>query len=199
MYAYLKGDLARKTPTCVILETGGIGYEVQISLFTYSKIEAMQSAQLYIQQIVREDSHTLYGFYDEAEKTLFNHLISVSGIGPNTGRLILSGMQPEEVQNAILSEDELSFKKVKGVGPKTAKRLIVELKDKLTRESLGATTTVSAQPQATSAVQEAMSALIALGFQKTQVRKALEKVHPTVGPDAETEQWVKLALKELSG
>ena len=198
MYSYLKGDLVRKTPTYVILETGGVGYEVQISLYTYSQIEAMQSAKLWIQQIVREDSHTLFGFYEEAEKTLFNHLISVSGIGPNTGRLILSGMPPADVQNAILSEDELSFKKVKGVGPKTAKRLIIELKDKLTRESIGATSSVSAQPQS-SAAQEAMSALVALGFQKNQVRKAMEKVRPAISAQAETEEWVKLALKELSG
>lgn len=198
MYSYLKGNLAHKTPTYVILETGGVGYEVQISLYTYGKIESMDSAKLWVQLIVREDSHTMFGFFEEAEKKLFNHLISVSGIGPNTGRLILSGMPPADVQGAILAEDELSFKKVKGVGPKTAKRLIIELKDKLTRESLGS---VSAIPVRTSnsSQQEALSALIALGFQKNQVQKAMVKVASSMPEHAETEDWVKFALKELSG
>ena len=174
MYAYLKGTLAHKSPTYVIIETGGVGYEVQISLYTYSQIESMDSVQLWIQQIVREDSHTLFGFYEESEKKLFNHLISVSGIGPNTGRLILSGMPPADVQNAILSEDELSFKKVKGVGPKTAKRLSIELKDKLTRESIGSVAAIPTR-ESNSSQQEALSALIALGFQKSQVQKAIMK------------------------
>ena len=198
MYAYLKGTLAHKTPTYVIIETGGVGYEVQISLYTYSKIESMESVKLWIQLIVREDSHTMFGFFEEDEKTLFNHLISVSGIGPNTGRLILSGMPAADVQNAILTEDELSFKKVKGVGPKTAKRLIIELKDKLTRESIGTTAAIPTR-QSNSSQLEALSALIALGFQKSQVQKAIMKVAPSVPETADTEDWVKLTLKELSG
>ena len=198
MYAYLKGRLAFKSPTNVILDVGGIGYEVQISLYTYGKIEPLEQVQLWVQLIVREDSHTMFGFFEQEEKELFNHLISVSGIGPNTGRLILSGMAPGDVQSAILTEDELSFKRVKGVGPKTAKRLIIELKDKLTKTPLDISATIPIS-QDNSSRQEALSALMALGFAKNQVQKAILKVSATLPENPDTEDWVKAALQELSG
>lgn len=197
MYAYLKGKLASKTPTSVIIDAGGVGYEVQISLYTYGHIESREEVLLWTQLVVREDSHTLFGFFEVAEKELFNHLISVSGIGPNTARLILSGMVPEEVRSSILAEDDLAFRRVKGVGPKTAKRLIIELKDKLVRESTEIHSSIPAQ-KGNSSRQEALSALIALGFQKSQVQKAIAKISASIPEDADTEAWIKAALKELS-
>ncbi len=197
MYAYVSGQITVKTPTLVVIETGGVGYELQISLFTYSKIEKAEKARLWTQLIVREDSHTLFGFFDIAERTLFNHLISVSGIGPNTARLILSGMTPQDVETAILSGDELSFKRVKGVGPKTAARLIVDLKDRLIRPAAGSTTIPSRMDN--TARSEALSALIALGYPAAQAQKALAGITAKMGEQADAEMWIKQALKQLAG
>jgi Holliday junction DNA helicase RuvA len=186
-----------KTPTMVVIESGGVGYELQISLYTFSKIERMDQARLWTQLIVREDSHTLFGFHDPEERVLFNHLITVSGIGPNTARLILSGMTPGDVESAILSEDELSFKRVKGVGPKTAKRLIIDLKDKLMRT--GAGTTTLPMPMGNTARSEALSALIALGYAPAQAQKAIAGLSTKLTDKDDTEGWIKAALQELAG
>lgn len=197
MFAYISGAITLKTPTMVVIEAAGIGYELQISLHTYGKIEQLKQGRLWTQLIVREDSHTLFGFYDPEERTLFNQLISVSGIGPNTARLILSGMTPQEVESAILSEDEVSFKRVKGVGPKTAKRLIIDLKDKLMRQGAGILTiTTKADNTARS---EALSALIALGYPPAQAQKAIAGLKTRMTETDDTESWVKAALHELAG
>jgi holliday junction DNA helicase RuvA len=198
MFAYLRGAFKHKTPTSVVIDAGGVGYEVHISLYTYGKMESMDSGLLWIQQIVREDKHTLFGFIDQDEKELFNYLISVSGIGPNTARLILSGMTPGSVKSAIISEDHVSFTRVKGVGPKTAKRLIVELKDKIEKISVGQEFGIPSNQSNTSR-QEALSALITLGFQKAQVLKAIAKAAQALDDDAETEEWIKTALQQLAG
>lgn len=197
MYAYISGQITLRTPTMVVIESAGVGYEIQISLYTYSKIEQAQEARLWTQLIVREDSHTLYGFFDTSERTLFNHLISVSGIGPNTARLILSGMTPADVESAILSEDELSFKRVKGVGPKTAKRLIVDLKDRVLKTAASGATFPAKQDNR--ARGEALSALIALGYSAAQAQKALSGIMGKLDDDADTETWIKLALQDLTG
>ena len=181
----------------VVIDVGGVGYEIQISLYTFSKIEKAEKARLWTQLIVREDSQTLYGFFEADERTLFNHLISVSGIGPNTARLILSGMTPGDVEAAILSEDEISFKRVKGVGPKTAKRLIVDLKDRIMKTG-GAITTLP-QHQGNTARSEALSALIALGYPAAQAQKALSGITAKLTENADTEMWIKTALLELAG
>jgi Holliday junction DNA helicase RuvA len=198
MFAYLKGAFTHKTPTSLIIETGGVGYEVHISLNTYAKVESMDKGMLWVQFIVREDSQTLYGFAEMPEKELFNHLISVSGIGPNTARLILSGMTPDAVNEAILNEDDLSFKRVKGVGPKTAKRLIVELKDKVERISLEGGGVIPTHSSNTTR-QEALSALVALGFQRAQIQKAMNKASGALDKEADTEAWIKASLQQLTG
>ena len=131
MYAYIEGKYVFKSPTTVYIDVGGVAYVIHISLNTYSRIESAESGRLYTHLHVKEDAHTLYGFADEEEKNLFVLLLSVSGIGPNTARIILSSMVPIEVRTAILTDNDLAFKKVKGVGPKTAKRLILDLKDKI--------------------------------------------------------------------
>lgn len=198
MYAYLTGAFVHKSPTSLVVDVNGIGYEVHITLYTYGKIESLTKGTLWIQQIVREDSQTLYGFVDKTEREVFNMLISVSGIGPNTARLILSGMTPGALQSAIIAEDDVSFKRVKGVGPKTAKRLIVELKDKLTKFDAGQEVSIPTNQSNTSR-QEALSALITLGFQRAQVLKAVEKASVSVKKDADTEEWIRISLQQLTG
>jgi Holliday junction DNA helicase RuvA len=197
MYAYISGEITVKSPTLIVIEAAGVGYELQISLFTWSKIEKLQKTRLWTQLIVREDSHTLFGFFDPDEKVLFNHLISVSGIGPNTARLVLSALTPSEVEAAILAEDELTFKRVKGVGPKTAKRLIIDLKDKMLKTGVAGTTIQA--PKGNTIRSEALSALIALGYPAAQAQKAISGISAKMEEGADTEMWIKRALLELSG
>jgi len=196
MITYLKGGITHKSPTYIIVEAGGIGYHVNISLHTYAQIEKLETIKILTHLHIKEDSHTLYGFAEAAERKLFVLLISVSGVGPSTAQLVLSSMSPEELQAAIIGEDVGTIKQVKGIGPKTAKRIILDLKDKIVKESVdlplsfsGANNTIR---------DEALSALVALGFSKIQAQKALKKAlaeHPTT---ANVEGLVKLALKQLS-
>lgn len=198
MIAYIKGELNFKTPTYVIVETNGIGYRINISLNTYAQIEKLERVKLLTHFYVKEDQQTLYGFADSVEKQLFIHLISVSGIGPTTARLMLSGMSPDDLRSAIIGEHVEAFKKVKGIGPKTAKRLILDLKDKLIKESGEAGIATSGITPANNTLrQEALSALIALGYVKIQAQKALNKVlksHPNV---ESVQKLIKLGLNEL--
>ena len=193
MYAFLKGKLARIEPTHVHMEVNGVGYLVHISLHTYSQIEQKEECSLFTHLYVKEDALTLFGFFEEEEKNLFVLLISVSGIGPNTARIILSSMVPSEVKTAILTENDLAFKKVKGVGPKTAKRLILDLKDKIKE---GAALAQNVPVQTISSQDRAISALVALGFQKQKVVKVLQKIDVTEG--ASTEETIKIALQHLT-
>lgn len=196
MISYVKGEITYKTPTFVVVEAGGIGYHINISLYTYARIEKLERVKILTHLIVKEDSHTLYGFADGEERQLFGLLISVSGIGPNTARILLSSISPEETRSAILSEDVRTLNSVKGIGPKTAKRLIVELKDKLMKDSGGIG--ISIPTEDNTLRKEALSALVTLGFSKPKVQKVLNKVlsqNPQV-PNAES--LIKLALKQLS-
>lgn len=196
MIAYIKGDLTFKSPTYVYVEAGGIGYRVNVTLNTFGKIEALEKVKLLTHFHVKEDSQTLYGFYEEAERSLFVHLISVSGIGPTTAQVMLSAMTPEEVRAAIISENVMAFKKVKGVGPKTAKRLILDLKDKMIKESGDADFTIT--PTANNTIrQEALSALLSLQVNKIQAQKVLNKILKEQPSVNSVEDMVRLALKEL--
>ena len=196
MIAYLKGEITYKSPTTLIVETGGVGYHVNISLNTYSQIAGLEKVQMLIHTHMTDDAHTLYGFVDEAERSLFRHLISVSGVGPNSARVILSGMDPDETRSAIIAENVAAFQRIKGIGPKTAKRVILDLKDKMIKDSGADTVLVHSQGNTTR--EEALSALVALGFNTSQVQKALSRVkteHPGTGT---VEELIKLALKQLS-
>lgn len=198
MIAYVKGEITFRSPTYVVVETGGIGYHVNISLHTYEKIENLTRVKLFTHFHVKEDSQTLYGFAEEAERTLFIQLISVSGIGPNTARILISSMTPEEAREAILTEDVRSLSGIKGIGPKTARRLIVELKDKMLKDGgeIGVISgTISAMNDSK---QEALSALLALGFNRIQIQKSLNKVLKQQPGTQDVEVLVKLALKNLS-
>ena len=193
MYAYIKGQFVHKSPTEVYIEDKSeVAYHIYISLNTYSKIENLDSGLLYTHLNVKEDDLSLYGFADLEEKRLFQHLISVSGIGPNTARIILSSMPPLKIRTAIVTENDVAFKKVKGVGPKTAKRLILDLKDKLKKDGGPIDMTVSTGNNVS---EEAFEALVALGFQKQTVRKVLGKI--TTGESQSVEQLIKTALSMM--
>jgi Holliday junction DNA helicase RuvA len=197
MIDYVKGEITFKSPTYLIVEAGGIGYGMHISLYTYGQIEKLERAKVLTHFHVKEDSHTLYGFSTDSERNLFRHLISVSGVGPGTARLVLSAMQPEEVRSVIVHEQVSAFKQVKGIGPKTAKRIILDLKDKLVREGF------EPEPGQASPVQnpireEAVSALLALGFSKVQVQRAVNRSLKENPELSGVENLIKEALKQLS-
>ena len=196
MISYIKGAITFKNPSFILVETGGVGYHINISLNTYAKIESLESVKILTHQHIKEDSHTLYGFAEESERSLFRHLISVSGIGPSTAQVVLSSLNPEEVRGAIIGENVAAFKAVKGIGPKTAKRLILDLKDKMLKESDGMPITMSAVDNTLR--DEALSALVALGFSRIPVQKALNKILKSQAGINKVEDLVKLALRELS-
>ena len=197
MFDYIQGKVVSRHPTYIVLETGGIGYMLHITLHAYDKISENGQEKIFTWLQVQEDAHRLWGFKDPAERDVFLHLISISGIGPNTARLVLSGMTPEECRNAILTENELAFRQVRGVGPKTAKRVILELKDKILKSG-GETLTVKSGSQRNQAVEEALSALITLGFAKNQSEKALSQIIKEAGGEMPTESLVRAALRILS-
>jgi len=194
MYAYIDGKLAFKSPSYVVIEAGGVGYHINISLNTFSRLGSAEKCKLFTWLHVKEDAHTLYGFADEGERRLFLHLISVSGVGPNTGRMMLSSITPEEIQAAIVKGDVSQIQRIKGIGPKSAQRLILELQDKLKKE--GPDSLIS-MPKTATIKDEALSALIMLGFARNAVEKVLEQELNKNGSDLTVEQLIKFALKSL--
>lgn len=198
MIAYVNGEITFKTPTYIIVEANGIGYHINITLNTYARIEKLERVKILTHFHVKEDQQTLYGFAENTERQLFLHLLSVSGIGPNTARVMLSSMTTDELRAAIISENVAAFKKVKGVGPKTAKRLIIDLKDKLLKESGEEVIATSMAATADNTLrQEALSALVALGYLKIQAQKALNTVIKTKPDIDSVEKLIKFALSEL--
>ncbi len=195
MYEYLKGIVAELTPTYVVLEVGGgVGYNVNISLQTYASVGSLRELQLWIHHIVREDAELLFGFYDKEEREIFRLLIGVSGIGPNTARMILSSLSSAEIRTAIMQEDVRRLQGVKGIGLKTAQRMVVELKDKVAKT---AGLSGSAAPGIALGVRdEALSALLMLGFAKAPAEKALSALLRQ-NPDYLLEDLIKAALKHL--
>lgn len=198
MIAYIKGKLDFLCPTHVMIETGGLGYHIHISLHTYSELVKLregagEAVKLFTYLHIKEDAHTLFGFADEGERRLFSHLISVSGIGPNTGRMILSSISPAELEEAIIGGNVNLIKSVKGIGPKSAQRMILELQDKLKKE--GRSSLIQA-PVSDTAREEALSALIMLGFSKNAAEKALAAVLKEAS-NAPVELLIKNALKQL--
>ena len=194
MYAYIDGKLVFKCATYVVIDANGIGYHINISLNTYSKLANQERCRLYTWLHVKEDSHTLYGFAEEGERRLFLHLISVSGVGPGTGRMILSSVTPDEIQTAIVKGDVSQMQRIKGIGPKSAQRLILELQDKLKKEGLE---TLTSEPQHFTAKDEALSALVMLGFAKNAAEKALDSAIKLSSESLSVEQLIKIALKTL--
>ncbi|MDE5959189.1 MAG: Holliday junction branch migration protein RuvA [Muribaculaceae bacterium] len=196
MIEYVKGSLDSLTPTYAIVETGGIGYFVAISLSTFSQIEKQTSVKLLIHEVIREDTHDLYGFADERERSLFRLLIGVSGVGPNTARMILSSLTPAQLEQAITGGDSAKLKAVKGIGLKTAQRIIVDLKDKVVFAGAdGEVAIPDAMPQS-EAFDEALAALVMLGFARPQSQKALKKLFDA-DPTLKVEAAIKRALAML--
>ncbi|HSF89977.1 MAG TPA: Holliday junction branch migration protein RuvA [Saprospiraceae bacterium] len=197
MFDYIQGKVVARQPTHVVVEAGGIGYLLNITLNSYDLIEEGKVEKVYTWLQVQEDAHRLWGFKEPAERDVFLHLVSVSGIGPNTARLILSGMTPEECRQAILTDNELAFRQVKGVGPKTAKRVMMELKDKMLKTA-GDPLSVKAGSNKNQSVEEATAALITLGFVKSQAEKVISQIVRDEGRDLPTETLVRMALRMLS-
>ena len=192
MYEYISGPVAELTPTYAVVDAAGVGYLLNISLETYAALEHAEQAKLFVHYVVREDAQLLYGFATRVERELFRLLIGVSGVGGNTARTILSTYSPAELQNIIASGNAVLLKNVKGLGLKTAQKIIVELSGKLTGLEAGASPAVTNNER----VEEALAALAMLGFTKASAEKAVRAVlHAT--PSATTEELVRLALKEL--
>lgn len=195
MIAYLDGKLAQIDPSFAIIECHGIGYLVKITLNTYSQIKEKKQIKLLTYFQVREDAQVLYGFSNAREKVLFEQLISISGVGGNTAIMILSSISPEELFMAIQSEDTMALKRVKGIGAKTAGRIILELKDKIKLDGEISSPGVSAKLAEGSKKQEALTALANLGLPKAQMSKRIDKILQEAGPDISVEEIIKKALR----
>lgn len=194
MIAYLEGKFTYKNPAQVYVDIHGVGYEVNISLHTYSAIQDKQEGRLYTHLQVKEDSHTLFGFFERVEKEMFLHLISVSGIGAATARMMLSSMKPDEISVAIAQGNVRQIESVKGIGKKTAERLIVELRDKVGKHSGASVNPVSVN---NTLAQDAFYALTALGISKVQAEQAVNKVLKTEPLIEQLEDLIKKALKAI--
>ena len=194
MYEYIEGHLVERNPAYAVIEVQGIAYVLNISVHTYSKLETGGTVRLYTHLVVREDALTLFGFADTDERELFRQLISVSGVGVNTARIILSSLSPAEVCEAIVEGNATLLQKIKGIGGKTAQRIIIDLKDKVARELI---------PQEklgflhNTKKEEALSGLIILGFPKMVADKALAKIIEKEGTGITVEELIKKALKIL--
>jgi len=194
MYSYFKGKLVEKNPTDAVIECNGVAYQLNISLQTFTAIKDQENCKLYAHLVVREDAHTLYGFASTGERAIFRQLISVSGVGANTARMILSSMTTDEVFNAILSNNAAALQSVKGIGGKTAKRIILDLKDKIAKDSQSVE--ILSDSHNTNK-EEALSALVMLGFARNTADKALGKVIKTEGLSLTVEELIRFALKNL--
>ncbi|MBL0273666.1 MAG: Holliday junction branch migration protein RuvA [Chitinophagaceae bacterium] len=193
MIAYLKGAFVHKSPAVVQVEVSGVGYEVQISLNTYSKIQQLDKGMLHTCLLIREDAHLLYGFFDLSEKEIFLQLISVSGIGASTARVMLSYMKPEELAGAIVQGDTRTLEGLKGIGKKTAERMVLELRDKLTKNPIES----NILPMKNNTLQQdALNALTALGINRQAASQALEKTLATES-NLSVEELIKKVLRTL--
>lgn len=198
MIEYLRGDIVELTPARMIMECGGVGYELNISLNTYSAFNGKPAGKIYVYEVIREDAHLLFGFAEKAERELFLLLTSVSGVGPNTARMILSSLPPRELIQVIASKNEAALTAVKGIGLKTAQRILVDLKNKVKPlEGVGnALAPAGGIPDGGVVAEEAVSALVMLGFQKAASQKAVAAILKS-SPLLAVEQVIKTALRML--
>jgi len=195
MYDYISGKLAFKCPAYVVIDAGGVGFHINISLYTFSALSVNENnCKLFTWLHVKEDAHTLYGFAEEGERRLFLHLISVSGIGANTSRMMLSSITPAEIQQAIIKGDVPLIQRIKGIGPKSAQRIVLELQDKLKKEGPDSLISV---PVNHTVKEEALSALVMLGFAKIAAEKVLDQILKKEEDNLTVEQLIKIALKNL--
>ncbi len=193
MYDYIQGKIIENTPAYAVIENNGIGFFINISISTYSLLNNKKDVKLFVHQVIREDAHLLFGFFEKTEREMFLQLISVSGVGANTARVILSSLSVEEVKRAITAGEVNTLKSVKGIGAKSAQRIIVDLRDKVTK--IDTTEDIFADKDNTIKI-EALSALVMLGFTKKQIEKVLDKVLSSE-PNVTVEELVKKSLKLL--
>jgi Holliday junction DNA helicase RuvA len=193
MIAYLRGAFVNKTPATVVVDVNGVGYDVQISLNTYSKIQDLDKGLLYTSLIIREDAHILFGFFDLAEKEMFHHLLSVSGIGATTARVMLSYMKPDDLAKAIVQSDLRTLEGIKGIGKKSAERMVLELKDKLIKHPVESN---NLPLKNNTLHQDALNALMALGINRQAASIALEKVMAAES-NLSVEELIKKTLRTL--
>ena len=194
MYAYLQGKFSYKSPAQVYIDVNGVGYEVNISLNTYSNIQEINEGRLYIYMQVKEDAHVLYGFSEKEEKEIFLLLISVSGVGASTARMMLSSIKPEEVSKAILQGNVKLLEGVKGIGKKTAERLVLELKDKVGKHLSSSGSTIAVN---NSIDQDALNVLMALGISRNQAEQSIQKIIRLEPEISNLEELIKKALKAI--
>lgn len=195
MIAFVRGQFAVKTAARVVVDVNGVGYELQISLNTYSAISQKESGQLFTYLHITENAQTLFGFAELAEKEMFLHLISVSGVGAATARMMLSGMRPDEIARAIVHGNTKQLESIKGIGKKSAERLVVELRDKLGKQSLEQFPLSAASPASMDV--DAVQALVALGIGRAMAETAVKKTISTLASDTSLEDIIKNALKNL--
>ncbi|MGB1971551.1 MAG: Holliday junction branch migration protein RuvA [Flavobacteriaceae bacterium] len=193
MITQLQGRLIEKHPTHVVIDCNGVGYEVNISLHTFGQLGAEENIRLFTHLQIREDAHTLYGFFHPKERSVFRLLISISGIGASIARTMLSAMAPEEIQQAILREDLAAIKSVKGIGLKTAQRVLIELKDKV--QSITGMDEIPALKSNT-IKEETLSALEVLGYQRRQAEKVIDNIIQS-SPESSVEELIRMALNKL--
>lgn len=193
MYEFIRGNLVELSAACAVVEAGGVGYFINISLNTYSKLNGKKEANVFVHQVVRDDAHVLYGFADKEERDLFRNLISVNGVGASTAIMMLSSLNPDELAAAVTTENVNVLKAVKGIGAKTAQRIIIDLKDKLGK--IPETGQIFQVPDNTIR-NESLSALVMLGFSKRDAEKAVSKILQDQ-PAATVESVIKQALKRL--
>lgn len=194
MIAYLSGNFTYKSPALMHVDVNGVGYEVNISLNTYSRIQDLSKGTLLTYLQIKEDGHTLYGFFDAAEKAMFVQLIGISGVGASTARMMLSAMKPAEIVQAIALGNSRQLESIKGIGKKTAERIVLELKDKLskTQPESGISTLISNTLE-----QDALNALIALGIPRNAAESAIRKAQSSVPEQLNLEQLIKKALQSI--
>jgi Holliday junction DNA helicase RuvA len=195
MIAFVRGKFVQKTPSRVLVDVQGVGYELQISLHTYSAISQQNEGLIHTYLHITENAHTLYGFHQPEEKEMFLHLISVSGVGASTARMMLSGMEPREIATAIVSGNTRQLESIKGIGKKSAERLIVELKDKLGKHFSSSTQPVSGVLYSVEA--DAVTALVALGIGRVMAEQAVKKTRTAQSGELPLEELIKLSLKSL--
>lgn len=194
MYAYLEGKFTMKNAAQVYVDINGVGYELNISLNTYAHIQNLDKGKLYTYLQIKEDGHTLYGFFDKEEKEIFIQLISVSGVGASTARMMLSHLKPAEVSKAIVQNNVKLLESVKGIGKKTAERLVLELRDKVTKAVTDLTVPVTAGNRLQ---QDALNALVSLGISRPQAESAIQKINHTEPDINNLEELIKKALKAI--
>lgn len=198
MIVQIKGKLIEKNPSSVVIETNdGLGYELQISLYTNSKIKEEENIFLFTEQIIREDANILYGFSSKEERRLFQMLITVNGVGANTARMVLSYLEPVDLVQALLSDDVSTIQSVKGIGAKTAQRIIIDLKDKVAKENVITGEEISISTSNNKNKNEALVALQALGFAASAAEKSINKTLKTLNENATVEEIIKASLKNF--